>query len=143
MTRQTSGKMDKLRIGPVAVTLLALLACLPSQQAAADSKNVSLVKEREFATVRRELLKAGWKPVISDIMAEGNDLPENRSGAAGPMYDAGYVEVEYCSQGSVYCIFHYTRAGKCLKITTRGEYGNHNGKLYPLLQTWSDECFKP
>ncbi len=131
--------MTPLRLAVIA--LLALLAGLPTQPAIADTKGVSLVKEREFAKVRRELIKAGWKPVVSDAVMN-NGSPENRFGAAGPMYDAGYIEVEYCSEGSVYCIFHYTRDGKCLQITTRGEYGKHNGKLYPLLQKWSNDCLR-
>lgn len=139
---QNSGHLNA-RLRLTAIALAILLTGLPAQQAMADTKSVSLVKEREFAKVRRELIKAGWKPVVSDITADDDDTPENRSGAAGPMYDAGYVEVEYCSQGDVYCIFNYTRAGKCLQITTRGEYGKHKGKQYPLLQTWSNDCVKP
>jgi hypothetical protein len=135
----THPKSGKIARTSALLAAIALLASLPLQQAIADTKDTSLVKNREFAKVRRDLIKAGWKPVISG--AEMNDgTPENRFGAARPMYDAGFVEVEYCSEGNVYCIFNYTRGGKCLQITTVGEYGKHNGKQYPLLQKWSDDC---
>lgn len=140
MTYPNNGKISMKRVAAAAIALIALLAAFSSSQSAEQGK-VSLVKDREFAKVRGELIKAGWKPVVSDATMN-NGTPENRFGAAGPMYDAGFVEVEYCSEGSVYCLFNYTRGGKCLQITTRGEYGKRNGKQYPLLQKWSSDCLR-
>lgn len=139
MTYPNSGKISMNLGRSAAIAMMALLSVFTSPPAVADQGKVSLVKDREFAKVRSELIKAGWEPVISDATMN-NGMPENRFGAAGPMYDAGFVEVEFCSEGSVYCLFNYTRAGKCLQITTRGEYGKHNGRQYPLVQKWSSDC---
>jgi len=126
--------------GLAAIALLAMLAVPSSQSAAADKTGASLVKGREFVKIRRELLKAGWEPVISDYtMNDGT--PENQFGVTGQLYRAGFTEVEICTEGRSYCTFNYRRAGKCLQIITR-ETDKKNGLLNPVLQRWTDKCFE-
>ncbi|WP_374303061.1 hypothetical protein [Ferrovibrio sp.] len=123
------------------IALLASLTGLLSQQADAEPGEVALVKGAEFVKVRPQLIAAGWKPVVSDYLMEDGE-PWNRFPPASLLYRAGYVEVQECSQGSVYCILNYRRGKECLQLFTKGEYGKFNGRQYPLLDKWSNECFR-
>lgn len=120
----------------------ALLAGLLVQPALAGPDGVSLEAGREYAAVRADLLKAGWQPVITkEVQADGT--PINQSGYAGAMYRAGYIEVEYCTEGLVHCLFYYRRAKDCLQIVTEGEYVEYQGRRLPVLVRWSPDCHPP
>lgn len=122
--------------------LPALLISLLAQPAIADPDGVSLEQGREYAAVRADLLKAGWQPVITkEILADGTPL--NQYGYAEAMYRAGYIEVEYCTEGMVYCLFYYRRAQDCLQIVTEGEYAEYQGRRLPVLVRWSSDCHPP
>lgn len=129
------------RIRFVAVAAAALLTSLLSQPAGAGTKDVPLKKGADFAKTRTALLKAGWQPVVSELM-RGDDTPENQFGGAGEMYEAGFIEVQQCTQGHVACIFNYKRGKQCLQLITVGEVGIFKGKQYPVLVHWTNECFQ-
>lgn len=147
MTHSKNTKMAKHRKMPAAsigfaiVALLAVPADLSAQQAPAGSGDVKLVKEADFTKVRPKLIAKGWKPVVTEEMV--GDTPRNQFGGAEAMYQAGYIEVEGCTEGRVYCTFNYRRGKKCLQITTRGEYGKFQGRQWPVIQAWSNECYQP
>jgi hypothetical protein len=115
-----------------ACAILALLGGLlvPQQAEAQSTNNSSLVKGREFSKVRAELRQQGWN----------DDTSVGYYSEARVMYEAGYVEVELCSQGPSYCNFYYRRGKQCLRVITQGEYGQFNGRQYPIIYKWSNEC---
>lgn len=141
--RKVPGMFDMRRITATIPTcaILALLGGLlaPQPAAAESTKNSSLVEGREFSKVRAELLRQGWKPVpTTEDM--NDDTSTGHYSEAHVMYEAGYVEVELCSQGPSYCNFYYRRGEQCLRVITQGEYGQSNGKQYPIIYKWSNEC---
>lgn len=99
--------------------------------------NVELKKNKLFSELRRELLNDGWNPVESqEKMWDDTEL--NQFGEAGVFYQNGYIEVEVCSEGKVFCIFNYRRRNECLQITTKGEYVKGSS---PVLEKWSKLCY--
>lgn len=119
--------------------LLAALAALSAQPAAANQPDAALVKGKEFVKVRSDLLKAGWKPAPTKYALQ-NGKSEDEYGEASRLYRAGYVEVEVCTEGSVHCIFNYRRGKDCLQLTTQGQHETYKGRQYPLLVKWTNDC---
>lgn len=73
------------------------------------------------------------------MSGEHNDEPENQWGDAGALYKAGLIEVEMCSgTGKNFCFFNYESKGKCLRLTTQGEFSY--GKYEPTVIERSQEC---
>lgn len=124
-----------------ATALLAVLACLPSQPSIAASGDVVLFKGKDFVKLRRELLKAGWQPVVSDYL-DNNGWPLNQSPGPGGMYKAGFIEVEDCTVSPFLCTFNYRRGRQCLQIITEDGPYNRDNRARTVLREWSNECFR-
>lgn len=87
--------------------------------------------------VRAHLIKDGWTPVRVDKKL--GDERENIFGDARLLFEAGMFEVESCTgTGLNICFFNYQKSGRCLRLTTQGEYFAGLGE--PKLVRWTDEC---
>ena len=115
--------------------LLVLLFMTPCVATSASPS-----KGQSITTARQILLYSGWKPRRTNLMwGEQNNEPENQWGDAGALYKAGFIEVETCSgTGKNFCFFNYERKGKCLRLTTQGEF--NPGKYEPMVIKKSPEC---
>jgi hypothetical protein len=103
---------------------------------AAPSFEVPIQKGWLFSRARAALLVHGWKPKSTHFtLADGT--PTSRAGPAGEMWDAGYQEVEDCSEGLVYCLFNYSRQGQCLLLITQGEFVPGRS---PKVVRWLSQC---
>ncbi len=91
-----------------------------------------------YEKIRPALLKNGWKPVIATDRNIYGEMT-SRVGVPGILYKAGFKEVYFCG-ATGYCLFNFVKNGKCLRISTLGDYVK--GKL-PRIYTWWEECYKP
>src|SRR3954465_15199124 len=82
------------------VVLIGVAAAL-----VANPRDVPVATGQTIAHARAALLKQGWHPVRPNK----------------PWWPNDYPEVEACSQGPEFCLFNYTRSGRCLKVETKGE----------------------
>jgi hypothetical protein len=102
---------------------------------AANATSLPIHEGWSLSRARAALVKSGWKPVVStETFADGTRI--DQSGQPGGFYKAGYIEVEDCSEGPAYCLFRYRKHGKCLNVTTQGEYKN------PPIVGWDLLCRK-
>lgn len=125
----------------IAIAISALLGLL-AQPALADTDELTFGRGSEFIKLRPELLKAGWKPVIT-LEQDENGTPINQLGEAGNMYRAGFIEVETCSGPLVHCLFYYSRGNECLQIITDGPYIQLPTGHLPRLVRWTSDCHPP
>ena len=125
----------------IAVAMFALLSLL-AQPAFASPEEPAMEPGMEFIKLRPELLKAGWKPVITREQ-DKDGTPINQIGEAGNMYRAGFIEVEYCNGNLVYCLFYYSRGKDCLQIVTEGPYIQLPTGHLPRLHRWTSDCHPP
>ncbi len=89
---------------------------------------------------RSNLLKSGWLPRATYLMwGENQDEPANQSGDAGLLHRAGLSEVEMCTGVEKnFCFFNYVRDGRCLRLTTEGEF--NPGSYEPMVVKMASEC---
>ncbi len=105
--------------------LSILLTIMGASVAIAASTDVPIQKGWHFAQARAALIHNGWAPVRSADPLSKFDQ-ENPLGQE-------YPEIEVCSQGLMFCWFHYSKDGRCLRVETRGEI--KMGVIY-----WDDKC---
>lgn len=91
-----------------------------------------------YEKARLALLKNGWKPVIATDRNIYGEMT-SRVGVPGILYEAGFKEVYFCG-ATGYCLFNFVKNGKCLRISTLGDYVK--GK-FPRIHSWWEECYKP
>ena len=125
------------RLRPVAYTVL----CLAMIASIAAPGEYQLRKGKPISQIRAQLLNNGWLPVrIDKQILEGGG--GNQHGDGRLMFSAGYIEVESCTGADVeLCVFNYQKNGRCLRLTTVGEYHAPLGE--PLLDSWSTDCPDP
>lgn len=102
------------------------------------SLDPALRQEAVYEKIRPALLKNGWKPVIATDRNIYGEMT-SRVGVPGILYEAGFKEVYFCG-ATGYCLFNFVKNGKCLRISTLGDYVK--GK-FPRIHTWWEECYKP
>jgi hypothetical protein len=108
--------------------------------AAAQAADIPIQKGWQFSHAREVLIANGWKPVRNDFKMPDGTLERNFS-PASEMSQAGYLEVENCSEGLVYCEFNYSRDGHCLQIITQGELLPDIGpRAEPKVVGWRNWC---
>ena len=90
---------------------VSLLLCFSFTFASATE--IPIKEGMPFLSARKELLKKGWKPSISKEMQP--------VGTAVELKNRGIIEIERCTQGVQYCVFHYKKNKQCLGVTTTGE----------------------
>lgn len=91
-----------------------------------------------ISQIRAQLLKDGWVPVRIDKKILEGDIG-NQHADGRDMFSAGYIEVESCTGADVeLCVFNYQKNGRCLRLTTVGEYHPPLGE--PTLDSWSMDC---
>ena len=123
-------------IGSFAILLICTLSA-----ASAHASAYLLKKGARLSSTRAALLHAGWKPVITDVR-DASGGQEKMFGDARSLFQAGYTEVEFCSGiAPNICFFNYKKKGRCLRLTTRGEY-HPNFNAEPMLLRWTNECSK-
>lgn len=118
---------------PVIVSLIAIFT-------AARAADIPIQKGWQFSHARKVLIADGWKPVRNDFKMPDGTLERNFS-PASEMSQAGYLEVENCSEGLVYCEFNYSKDGRCLQIITQGELLPDIGpRAQPKVVSWRNWC---
>jgi hypothetical protein len=85
------------------------------------------------------LLADGWKPIRNDNKMPDGTL-EREFSPASEMSGAGYLEVEDCSEGLVYCQFNYSKGGVCLQLITQGEWIPDIPRVRPKVVSWRYRC---
>jgi hypothetical protein len=74
-----------------------------------------LKRQETYRHARQTLMFDGWKPVRSK--------GDKGGGNADELLQAGFLEVHWCmGTGLNFCTFIWKRAGKCVRVTTAGEY---------------------
>jgi hypothetical protein len=104
------------------VRLVLAITLIVSGVLAASAEEPSLQKGQSFYGARAALLHDGWKPVeTSDRDIDGEIL--HSYGDAAPFFKHGFREVESCTGvDRDYCDFNYRKNGRCLLLSTEGEY---------------------
>jgi hypothetical protein len=102
----------------------------------ATERALPIHKEQLFSRARAALIAHGWIPART-YATMMDSTPLNRFGAANEMWDAGYREVEGCSEELVYCRFNYSRHGRCLLVISQGELVTGRS---PKVVRWFSEC---
>jgi len=110
-----------------------LLVCMPSV-------GETIYKGKLLSQARQEILAEGWKPQETfGVDSEGKRF--SQSADAGDLYQAGFIEVEACSgTGRNFCSFNYVRRGKCLSLSTEGEF--KTGAYEPRVISQNSNCTK-
>lgn len=116
------------------IAMIVLSLVMPAVAYAGD---VPIQKGWPIARARKALFAEGWKPVLSSQRLADGTLTSHW-GDAGVMWDAGFHEVEDCSEGLVYCMFNYSKAGHCLQLITQGELDDP--RIEPRVTGWSEAC---
>ncbi|WP_323813487.1 hypothetical protein [Cellvibrio sp. NN19] len=122
--------MSKNRKLIISLMLSPLASCL----CFAENEIVEVQKGKFIFNERKILIDAGWKPL--ETFEKTGNIFSKEFGSAKPIYNAGAVEVEFCSGTGVnYCHFNYSKDGQCLQILTGGEYFKENES--PKIISWS------
>jgi hypothetical protein len=80
-------------------------------------KDVQLKVDESFTQARARLVNSGWQPTR---MHQGDNY--DYDGAEKELVDRGFLEVDFCStDAGALCVLYYSKAGECLRLTTRGE----------------------
>lgn len=101
--------------------ITALVLCFSSfgQFTFAQTGLPKFKQGESYTSVRKKMLKAGWKPYTS---------PEADKCLEGDKRCEGRPEMESCAgTGEANCAFLWKRKGKTISIFTKGEDANYSG----------------
>lgn len=83
-----------------------------------------------FIKASKQIHAAGWRADPLAHLSTGEYMGVERQ-----LIEAGYAEVDACSEGRTFCIHQYTKGNACLRLQTQGEQIR-----WMKVDRWSNEC---